>query len=110
MIKCPFCHVSHVYNTLYCSECGYYLPENENRETDPLDTGDIGPKTDTTDKEAPTGGPELAAELQAIRLRIGQCHEIEIPSDRVIHLGRVDPSLDVFPEVDLSNHAPAKSI
>ena len=110
MIRCPFCNVSYVYNTLFCTECGYYLLEKEDRETDPLDTGKFGPRTHPKDEGENHFSSASTAELQAIRLKIGKGREIEILPDRVIHIGRIDPSLDVFPEVDLTTHTPAKSI
>jgi pSer/pThr/pTyr-binding forkhead associated (FHA) protein len=37
-------------------------------------------------------------------LRIGvKKREVEIPLDKVIHLGRLSPALDVFPEIDLTD-------
>lgn len=42
MIKCPFCGTTHVANTLFCSECGTYLLEDDRRGTDPLGTDEIG--------------------------------------------------------------------
>ena len=49
---------------------------------------------------------------QAIKLRIGNKNrEIEVPLERAILLGRVDPATNVFPEIDLSDHGTlAKSI
>jgi hypothetical protein len=103
MIKCPFCQATHVDNTLFCSECGTYLLEDNGRTTDPLGTGEIGwvggpDAAKPPEARAPAPGP------QTIRLRIGE-HRREVEADlsKAIHLGRLDPASDVFPEIDLSN-------
>ncbi|MFQ5575789.1 MAG: FHA domain-containing protein [Anaerolineae bacterium] len=103
MIKCPFCQTTHVDNTLFCSECGTYLLEDDKRGTDPLGTSEIGWVGDTTED------PNAPASFQgtgplAIRLKIGdRRREVEIPLNKAIHLGRLDPASDVFPEIDLTD-------
>ncbi len=103
MIKCPFCQTPHVDGTLFCSECGTYLLEDDQRGTDPLGTSEIGwVGTPTEDPNAPDSyrgtGP------LAIRLAIGEHKRVvEIPLNKAIHLGRLDPASDVFPEIDLTN-------
>ncbi|MFQ5613556.1 MAG: FHA domain-containing protein [Anaerolineae bacterium] len=37
----------------------------------------------------------------AIRLKIGESREVELPLDKDIHIGRADPTEDVFPEIVL---------
>lgn len=103
MIKCPFCQTPHVDGTLFCSECGTYLLEDDKRGTDPLATSEIGWVGDTMDDpNAPTAykgtGP------LSIRLKIGERkREIEVPLNKAVHLGRLDPASDVFPEIDLTD-------
>ena len=36
MIKCPFCNSVFPENTLFCEECGSYLPPSDSQTTDPL--------------------------------------------------------------------------
>ena len=103
MIKCPFCHTPHVDNTLFCSECGTYLLEDDQRGTDPLGTGEIGWVGDSADSADGQGRYQGTGPL-AIRLNIGdQRRELEVPLNKAIHMGRLDPASDVFPEVDLTN-------
>jgi len=103
MIKCPFCHTPHVDNTLFCSECGTYLLDDDQRGTDPLGTGEIGWVGDSSEEsdaqeQAQGGGPF------SIQFQIGeQKREVEVALDKAIHMGRLDPASDVFPEVDLTN-------
>jgi pSer/pThr/pTyr-binding forkhead associated (FHA) protein len=102
MIKCPFCQTPHVDNTLFCSECGTYLLENDKRGTDPLVTGQIGwmgAEEEIGLVKSPEGtGP------QGVRLKIGERKRLlELPLNKAIHMGRLDPASDVFPEIDLTD-------
>jgi pSer/pThr/pTyr-binding forkhead associated (FHA) protein len=101
MIKCPFCQTTHVANTLFCSECGTYLLEDDRRGTDPLGTGEIGwvgTEEEGSDHLSKQGSGPLG-----VRLHIGESgREVEASLAKAIHLGRLDPASDVFPEIDLS--------
>ncbi|MBI1880366.1 MAG: FHA domain-containing protein [Chloroflexi bacterium] len=90
-------------NTIFCDECGHYLLGEENRETDPLDTQAIGwvggpiksPQVGTWFQ--PNGQPPI------IYLKIGNGRrEVKILLDKFISLGRIDPTANIFPEIDLS--------
>ena len=103
MIKCPFCGTTHVANTLFCSECGTYLLEDDRRGTDPLGTDEIGWVGEGEDE--PESSPVVKGTGPlAIRLRIGESgREVEASLSKAIHMGRLDPASDVFPEIDLTN-------
>lgn len=104
MIKCQFCHTLHVDNTIFCDECGNYLLEDEKRETDPLDVGETGWIGNTTAEPGFASSYQQNMHRLAIRLKIGAAkREVEAPLDKVIHVGRVDPSSNVFPEIDLTD-------
>jgi pSer/pThr/pTyr-binding forkhead associated (FHA) protein len=104
MIKCRFCHSLHVENTIFCGECGYYLPEDKSRETDPLDTVEMNWVRAITDELDDISPLQKGGESLAIRLRILPTkREVEMPLDVVTHLGRLDPAASVFPEIDLSS-------
>lgn len=104
MIKCPFCGTMNVPNTVFCVECGTYLLEDDHRSTDPLGTDEIGwvgaaEEDQESDLLARSTGP------LAVRLRIdGSERAIESALTKAIHLGRLDPASDVFPEIDLTNY------
>jgi len=103
MIKCPFCQTIHVDNTLFCSECGTYLLEEEEIETSPLD---IAEKENTPlSFPARTPSPTLeGASPKSIQLTIGKSRRIvELPLNKVAYIGRVDPASTIFPELDLTN-------
>ncbi|MDX1521199.1 MAG: FHA domain-containing protein [Anaerolineae bacterium] len=114
MVTCPFCATNYVDNTLFCTECGHYLGEEDNdKGTDPLEgeESDDGLLITTEFPELEPVPPKSGPDPRAIRLIIGERErQVEVPLNRVIHLGRVDPGGDVFPEVDLSDHNPGRSI
>jgi hypothetical protein len=110
MVKCPFCHATHVANTVFCGECGNYLLKDEDRQTDPLDDVQNG-VAGIEYLDASTGRSGIISFLQVdpipqpLKLRIGdQKREIEIVLDKTLLLGRVDPTSNVFPEIDLSDY------
>ncbi|MBE7550137.1 MAG: FHA domain-containing protein [Anaerolineales bacterium] len=103
MIKCPYCQTPHVENTLFCSECGNYLLQGDARTTDPLGfnevnwKGEPGSETEADQSLEPGTGP------MTLRLIIGEHQrEVQVVLNKVIHLGRLDPASNIFPEVDLS--------
>ena len=111
MVKCYFCGISNIDNTIFCSECGHYLLENENKPTDPLDEAETGQIVRQAQSlEAPSPSPP-SGNPRAVRLKIGNSQrEIEVPFTKVIYLGRVDPGFDVFPDIDLSEFGQGISI
>ena len=111
MIKCPFCQVSYVDNTIYCAECGHYLLDDETRETDQLEEEEAGWLGDKI-KPAVDSPLPLGTKPLKIRLKIGSSKRVvELPLDKVVHIGRVDPNLNIFPEIDVTDDiAPEKSV
>jgi len=110
MIKCPFCQISYVDNTVFCSECGYYLLEDDTRETDRLED-DMGWLGESVDGEA-DASVQLDSKPPTVRLKIGaKEREVEMLLDKVIHVGRLDPNLNVYPEIDVTDDiSPSKSV
>jgi hypothetical protein len=103
VIKCPFCGTTHVANTLFCSECGTYLLEDDRRGTDPLGTDEIG-WVGEEEEDAESNPLIKGTGPLSIRLRIIESgREIEATLNKAIHMGRLDPASDVFPEIDLTN-------
>ncbi|MFQ5575511.1 MAG: FHA domain-containing protein [Anaerolineae bacterium] len=101
MMKCPACQAGYVENTVFCSECGHYLPKQKKLKTNPLQSS--GGEAEVQ----PDPGPF------AIRLKIQgeNSREVEMPLNKITHIGRVDPVLTVFPDLDLSDdEAVAKSV
>lgn len=104
MIKCSFCHSMHVDNTIFCDECGnYLLKKGDRRDTDRYNFDEIDLKNN------PFGNAETALSLQqgsgpmTLRLKIGgHQREVQVVLNKVIHLGRLDPPSNIFPEIDLT--------
>ncbi len=102
MITCPFCGAEQVANTIFCSECGVYLLDDESRGTENLDLDMMKFETDNDSKSA-TGSGELDDSRIAIRLKIGDsARQIETTLTKAVHIGRLDPTSEMFPEIDLS--------
>lgn len=105
MVRCRVCQTNYVTNTVYCSECGAYLLDSEELETEPMEVARInwlGRMRDaqTNDADLPRTGP------LSIRLIIGegaQQRELEVLIVKPVRLGRSDPTQNIFPEVDLTD-------
>ena len=103
MIKCPFCGTTHVANTLFCSECGTYLLEDDRRGTNPIDMDEIGSVSEAEGEAGLSSFVKGTGPL-AIRLKMRDSkREVEATLTRAIPLGRLDPASDVFPEIDLTS-------
>ena len=102
MIQCTDCNTMNVDNTLFCGECGNYLSDDDQPKTDPFNARiktSIGFSTNNL------AVPLLDDDDQpaSIRLSIGNGQrELEASLDKAVYLGRIDPVLDNFPEVDLT--------
>ena len=102
MIKCSFCHASNIDNTLFCTECGNYLVDEEQMGTDPLDV-QSEVKTEETEEtdQHPSEWEPIEHTLIHFDIEAGQ-KELELQLNKPIYFGRLDPILDNFPEVDLT--------
>ena len=106
MITCPKCGAVHVANTLICSQCSTLL-FSDGQVTDPVAHEEVTRVLDrleqlqARDKSEPAVPPDTTP--LAILLKIGpHRREVELPLRQTIHLGRQDPKVDVYPEVDVS--------
>jgi hypothetical protein len=116
MVQCPKCRIMHVANTVFCAECGIYLPEGKELRTEPIDADQIGWGRNGAPLPAADTAP-LSPEQRSIRLRISafaspasrperrsrKPRELEIALIRPIRLGRMDPQEGVYPEIDLTD-------
>jgi pSer/pThr/pTyr-binding forkhead associated (FHA) protein len=77
--------------------------EDDRRGTDPLGTDEIGWVGEAED-DADTNPLIKGTGPLMIRLRILESgREIEANLNKAVHMGRLDPASDVFPEIDLTN-------
>ncbi len=105
MVRCRVCQTNYVTNTVYCTECGAYLLDPEELETEPMEIARINwlgklHVAQAGDVELPRTGP------LSIRLIIGKDdrqREVEVMLIKPVRLGRSDPSQNIFPEVDLTD-------
>ena len=103
MLKCQFCQTTHVINTIFCNECGYCLLDKENRETDHLDVTAIAWRGGPSSQSQALISDQQPARPTLIRLKIGdKKREVEFPFNKFVYLGRMDPTVNIFPEIDLT--------
>jgi len=101
MIKCPTCQTRHPDNTLFCEECGTFLPESNQKETDILVvTGETWPEREETG-EASGGGVTSPLGLKLTIPDSGR--DVEVPLTKVVNIGRLDPASASFPDIDLTS-------
>ena len=139
MIKCPICQTMHVPNTIFCKNCGLYLLKDNVLRTDDLEVtrNQLSTSRMPTLKKGTaelvdnslnngrcsqaddiTGKSEFITAIQpdstqvTIRLKIGTHNrEVEIPLRKEIHIGRVDPTAEIYPEIDLTDDiSPTKDV
>ena len=100
MIKCPTCQTEHPNNTIFCEECGTYLPERGQKETDILVVSDVA----WPEKEETSEAAEGVTSPLGLRLTIPDSgRDVEVPLTKEVNIGRLDPASASFPDVDLTS-------
>ncbi len=102
MIECPSCGHKHRPGTLFCSECGEYLPTGG-----PLRTGAIPKEKLPVSQASPwdSGSAGKAGEAPRVSLCIkvlSTGRQIQLPSTPEVHIGRLDADHGIFPDLDLT--------
>jgi hypothetical protein len=107
MIECWFCQATDTVKNNICSQCGTYQSEDVERTTDPLDPDEASTAAQPT---ADHGHPRsIASRLTpvAIRLKIGnRKREDFLLLTKDIYIGRHEPFLNLYPEIDLAHDGP----
>lgn len=100
MVTCPRCQANYPENTTFCDECGIHLLGDYEKKTEPLDAADtIWMGREETGEVS----EEVVTSPLALRLTIqGSGREVEVPLTEAVNIGRLDPTVDSFPEVDLT--------
>jgi hypothetical protein len=105
LIQCPVCQARYITNTIYCTECGAYLLDEEKLKTDPIELAKIRWLGNTRD--IPIKDIDLpSARPTTVCLIIGtgrRQRKLELSLVKPARLGRKDPTQNVFPEVDLTD-------
>jgi len=104
MIICPSCSAKNIDNTLFCSECGNYLADDN---VDPLThtvrmkfSELMSSQGNDVDETVTRGTDPLS-----IHLEIGEVKRcVQISLTKPIHMGRLDPGGSIFPEIDLTDY------
>jgi len=100
--------ITHDGLAVLASEAG--VLEIEPQATDPLEVDETGEMSERIGQRRIEPLAQLDTEPVAIRLTIGaQQWAVELPLDNVIYLGRRDPTLAYFPEVDLTDEGEVAS-
>ncbi len=100
MVKCPVCQAEHPENTLFCDECGSYLQEGGQKETDPLAAAEV---TWMEREETIEVSEEVVAPV-SIKLSIPDSgRDVELPLTKEVNIGRLDPASASFPDIDLTS-------
>lgn len=102
MIECPSCGRQHRPGTLFCSECGVYLPTGGPLRTEPLPEEEL-----PASRANPwaTGGDDKQDTEKPATLRITMVEtkrQVQLPVVSEIYLGRLDAAHGIFPDLDLT--------
>jgi hypothetical protein len=94
-----------VANSVFCRECGNYLLEGVVAPTDAIGVDFSGWMEHTLEAIDDPLSTNVTLEPIALHLKINdQQREFEIPLEKPIYLGRLDPAIDVLPEIDLTSN------
>ena len=102
MIECPSCGRKHRPGTLFCGECGVYLPTGGPLRTEPLPDEELpasraNPWVNDQMKE------DEAASLKLYLKVVDTDREIRLPSADEVQIGRLDAAHGIFPDLDLTS-------
>lgn len=97
MVECPSCGQKHLPGTLFCSNCGVYLPTGGPLGTKPIT------EAESTSPPKPDSVPSPAGAPRRLYLEIaGTGRRIPLPSTGELLIGRLDAARGIFPDVDLA--------
>jgi len=103
MIECPSCGRKHRPGTLFCSECGVYLPTGGPLRTEPLPEEELPISRANPWASEPV---QETTDVPIIPLRIevqSTGRQIQLPATAEVHVGRLDAAHGIFPDLDLTS-------
>ena len=101
MITCNSCGKRHIVNTLFCDECAAYLQVDQLRRTNPLNGQEVAWAEE--DPGATHVLHDQAVHTARMSITIAESgRNVELPADREVTLGRLDPASATFPDIDLT--------
>jgi hypothetical protein len=99
-VVCPSCGADNLPGTLFCVQCGTYLPSGGPLRTEPLPEHEDGSPTQAR-REAGDGESAVRAiNIDVEVLNTGR--KLMLSADREILVGRLDAAHGIFPELDLT--------
>lgn len=101
MIACPSCGRRHRPGTLFCSDCGVYLPTGGSLRTDPIPEDELPvPRANPWERgavEGPIEAPLIPLSIEVVSTG----HQIRLPPMAEVSVGRLDTAKGFFPDLDL---------
>jgi len=101
MIECPSCGRKHRPGTLFCSECGVYLPTGGPLRTEPLPDEDLPASRANpwvSEEEREEEVPPVPLRLEVVSTG----RVIQLPATSEVQIGRLDAAHGIFPDLDLT--------
>lgn len=103
MIECPVCGREHHHGTLFCSECGVYLPTSGPLQTEPLPEEELPIlRANPWESETVEGAPDASIVPLHIKI-LSTGHQIQLPFIAIVSVGRLDAAHGIFPDLDLTS-------
>ena len=102
MIECPSCGRKHRPGTLFCSECGVYLPTGGPLRTEPLPEEELPVSRANPWASEPVEEPSEPSPVPLCIKILSAGREIQLPPTAEVHIGRLDAAHGIFPDLDLS--------
>jgi hypothetical protein len=98
-VVCPSCGAENLPGTLFCIQCGTYLPSGGPLRTEPL------PEQEDGRPARPRQGGEDGEEIWALNIEVEVLNtgrKVLLSADREILVGRLDAAHGIFPELDMT--------
>ncbi len=99
-VTCPSCGTENLPGTLFCVQCGTYLPSGGPLRTEPLPEQEKGRRAHPRQEEMEGERKSPAVSIEVEMLSSGR--KVLLSADREILAGRLDAAHGIFPELDLT--------
>lgn len=99
-IICPSCGAENLPGTLFCVQCGTYLPSGGPLRTEPLPEPEAGHVAHPRQEGAADELENQVINIEVEVLNTGR--KILLSADREILVGRLDAAHGIFPELDMT--------
>lgn len=99
-VVCPSCGSDNLPGTLFCVQCGTYLPSGGPLRTEPLPEQEDGRPARPRRGDGSQEEEDQAINIEVDVLNTGR--KILLSADREILVGRLDAAHGIFPELDMT--------